>query len=124
MKKYFIIIFVIMFVVFFIIKIAKIYPINIANNSLCKSEELAKKEMFFGEVVDKFHDKENHNYKAILIENGLGVHKSYIFDLDWNNGFEKVSVGDSIAKDLDILIVCIFKKDGTKIVAELDYNCR
>ncbi|MHA7131899.1 hypothetical protein [Algoriphagus namhaensis] len=99
-------------------------PINLVQKSLCKTEEMAKAEIINGMVVNKTLDTDNHNYRTVIYKDGDRVRRTYIFDLDLNEGFEIVKIGDSIIKESGVLEITIVNQSGENYKHSLRFGCK
>jgi uncharacterized membrane protein len=89
----------------------------------CERKERAKSMAWDGIIVDKYIDKENHNAKMLIIDNGeVGLSKTSILTIDSSGLFDTIEVGDSIAKYSGELSV---RLTGLRLdtVIILDYSC-
>lgn len=95
---------------------------NFRQESLCKTTQMAQEKALFGVLEKKFRDKENHNYKTIIINNNEKNINSIIFVLDESEAYNYLQKGDSIAKTQNSLSVEVYR-GAIKKDFKLYYGC-
>jgi hypothetical protein len=88
----------------------------------CKYQEYFKKREWYGEIVDKYLDKENHAYQTISIKNENGVYKIQDGILSDFNNYELIEIGDSISKNKGELKANLYKSNE-KTELKSDFDC-
>jgi|SRR5690606_9468421 len=67
-----------------------------------KASEYYSEDQYYGIVMDKFIDREQHNYKTIIIRNE-NYERSVLFDFEIGGLYEFIEIGDSISKNVNSL---------------------
>lgn len=99
-------------------------PIDPRNISVCRNEKNAKEESFKGKLIDKYRDKQNHNYEMIKIRFGDDdEYESKIFILEESGVFNSLRIGDSLFKEAGSLQMTLKRADQISVV-DLVYDCK
>ena len=89
----------------------------------CEYENRFRKVEWNGTVTKKYKDKPNHNFETIEIENQEESKKIQNWVVFANGNFNRIDVGDSIAKNKGEINVDLYK-NGQKLELTVDYGCR
>jgi len=95
---------------------------SIMQGDPCEYENRFRQVEWNGTVVKKFYDKPNHNYQTIKIQNQSESRIIQNWVVFSGGNFDKISVGDSIAKNKGEINVNLYK-NGQKIQLFVDYGC-
>ncbi len=95
---------------------------SIMKGDPCEYENRFRQVEWNGTVIKKYNDKPNHNYETIEIENQTESKKIQNWGVFANGNFDRISVGDSIAKNKGETNVDLYK-NGQKFELSVDYGC-
>ncbi len=88
----------------------------------CNALKSFRNRNWNGIIVDKYRDKQNHNYHTISLNTGKGVYRIQEQILSDFDNFELIEIGDSISKNRGEIIVNIFNKEKN-IELKSSYVC-
>ncbi|MGE4288586.1 MAG: hypothetical protein AB7E36_07855 [Salinivirgaceae bacterium] len=69
-----------------------------------------RNKSFYGVIVNKYQDKQNHNYKTILISNSGGA-KSVVIEWELGDLYNYLQINDSVIKEKGNLFVKVWRED-------------
>lgn len=73
-------------------------------------ERIVKEQNYYGTIIDKYHDPNNHNHLTIELEDGTRI---TLFPVSI---FSELAIGDSIVKFKDSLNFRVLSRDRDYIV--------
>ena len=88
----------------------------------CEYQEYFKNREWHGKIVDKYLDEENYNFRTISVQNDNKTHKIQGQILSEFNNFERIQIGDSVAKKKGEIKLHLFKSDE-EIELKMDFDC-
>lgn len=88
----------------------------------CEYENRFKLVEWNGTVIKKYNDTPNHNYETIEIQNQSESKKIQNWVAFANGNFDRIEVGDSIAKNMGETNVHLYK-NGLEQTLSVDYGC-
>lgn len=88
----------------------------------CVYENRFRQTEWNGIVIRKYNDTPNHNYETIEIKNQLKTDKIQDWVVFSNGNFDRIKIGDSIAKNVGEITVKLFKA-GQEQKLLVDYGC-
>lgn len=89
----------------------------------CEYENRFKQVEWNGTVMKKYNDTPNHNYETIEIQNPSELKKIQNWVVFSNGNFDRIEVGDSIAKNKGETNVYLYK-NGQEQTLSVDYGCK
>ncbi len=88
----------------------------------CEYENRFKLVEWNGTVIKKYNDIPNYNYETIEIQNQSESKKIQNWVAFANGNFDRMEVGDSIAKNMGETNVHLYK-NGLEQTLSVDYGC-
>jgi len=93
-----------------------------SQEELCKAGvDFYKQEAYTGIVIDKFIDKEQHNYKKVIIEEDFNDKVVYL-DADVGGVYNYIMIGDSLMKNKGELFLLVNRK-GKDTLIDFKFRC-
>lgn len=89
----------------------------------CEFESIFRQEEWHGIVTKKYNDAPNHNYETIELQNETGSKKIQNWVVFKNGNFDRIDVGDSIAKNKGETNVILYK-NNYQYRLPVDYGCK
>ena len=95
---------------------------SIMEGDPCVYENRFRQTEWNGIVIKKYNDTPNHNYETLEIKNQLKTDKIQEWVVFSNGNFDRIEIGDSIAKNVGEITVHLFK-NGQEQKLLVDYGC-
>jgi len=86
-----------------------------------KASKYYSEDQYFGIVIDKFIDRDQHNYKTVVIKN-LKETRKVLFDFEIGGLYDFIEVGDSISKNINSLDFRLIREDLDTVVQMKIYD--
>jgi len=88
----------------------------------CNERDAMKNCEFYGAVVEKFKDSENHNFNSLIVFDSGTKLKIKLYFINEKSGFyNSVSSGDTLVKIKDSISI---KNISTQKTFNLKYDCK